>query len=150
MRIAFDLDNTLIRGVHAFPPEAPKRRMLAWLFGKEQLRQGIEELCAYCQQQGHEVWVYTTSYRSLAYIRRLFWLYGIQLNGVINQARHNREARVQCSKHPPSFGIDLLIDDASGVGIEGDRYGFRVIIIDPKDEQWTARVRSALQENLAK
>ncbi|UYZ59210.1 hypothetical protein [Hymenobacter latericus] len=149
MRIAFDLDNTLIRGVHAFPLEAPKRRMLARLIGKEQLRQGIAELCAYCRQQGHEVWVYTTSYRSPAYIRRLFWLYGIRLNGVVNQAWHNREARVQCSKHPPSFGIDLLVDDAPGVRIEGERYGFRVVVIDPKDEQWTARVQATLQTILA-
>lgn len=63
-RIAFDLDNTLIRGQHDFALEILKRKFWARLLGKESLRAGISELANYCQSYSWEVWVYTTSYRS--------------------------------------------------------------------------------------
>jgi hypothetical protein len=144
MRIAFDLDNTLIRCGHDFPLEKPLRRLWARLLGGEQLREGIKALTDYCRQQGWEVWVYTTSYRSAWRIHRLFWLHGIRLDGVVNQQRHNREVQARCTKHPPSFGIDLLIDDSAGVRIEGERHGFRVLVVAPEDAEWTQKVRAAL------
>ena len=144
MRIAFDLDNTLIRCGHDFPLEKPQRRIWAKLLGSEQLREGIKVLTDSCRQRGWQVWVYTTSYRGAWHIRRLFWLHGIRLDGVVNQERHDREARARCTKHPPSFGIDLLIDDSEGVRIEGQRHGFQVLVIAPDDVQWTEKVKATL------
>ena len=144
MRVAFDLDNTLIRCGHDFPLETPQRHILARLLSNEQLRHGSKDLTDSCRQRGWEVWVYTTSYRSAWRIRRLFWLHGIRLDGVVNQQRHNREVRARCTKHPPSFGIDLLIDDSEGVRIEGERHGFRVLVVRPEDERWMEKVQAAL------
>jgi len=144
MRIAFDLDNTLIRCGYEFPLEQPRRLIWARLLGSESLRQEIIELANYCAEHGWEVWVYTTSFRKPWYIRKLFWLHGIRLHGVINQARHQREAKARCTKHPPSFGIDLLIDDAEGVRIEAERYGFNVLVIQPNDAAWVQNVITTL------
>ncbi|OON69119.1 hypothetical protein [Hymenobacter sp. CRA2] len=144
MRIAFDLDNTLIRSAHPFALERPRLGWLARLLGYESLRSGTVELLRHCQRQGWEVWVYTTSYRSAGYIRRLFRLHGIRLGGVVNQSRHEREVRVSCSKHPPTFGIDVLVDDSPGVRLEGERHGFRVIVVRPEDEGWLRTVQQAL------
>lgn len=144
MRIAFDLDNTLIRGEYNFALETPRRRFWARLLGKESLRAGVVELANYCQARGWEVWVYTTSYRSVGYIRRLFWLHGIQLAGVVNQARHDREVTVRSTKYPPQFGIDLLIDDSEGVQLEAERYGFNMLVVSPTDAEWTAKVKARL------
>ena len=143
MRVAFDLDNTLIRCGYAFPLE--RRRFWARLLGGERLRAGIGEVAAYCRQHGHEVWVYTTSHRSGWHIRWLFWRHGIRLDGVVNQPRHQREARARCSKHPPSFGIDLLIDDAPGVQVEAERHGFRMLLLAPDNAGWVQQVKDALQ-----
>jgi hypothetical protein len=145
MRLAFDLDNTLIRCGHDFPLATPQRRILARLLSQEQLREGIKALTDACRQRGWEVWVYTTSYRSVWRIRRLFWLHGIRLDGVVNQQRHNREVQARCTKHPPSFGIDLLIDDSEGVRLEGERHGFRVLVVAPEDERWTEKVREGME-----
>jgi hypothetical protein len=144
MRLAFDLDNTLIRCGHDFPLATPQRRILARLLSNEQLRHGITDLVNHCRQHGWEVWVYTTSYRSTWRIRRLFWLHGIRLDGVVNQQRHDREVQARCTKYPPSFGIDLLIDDSEGVRLEGERHGFRVLVVAPEDAQWTEKVQAAL------
>ncbi|RPD50268.1 hypothetical protein DNI29_05590 [Hymenobacter sediminis] len=147
MRLAFDLDNTLVQNNHAFPLERPRWPLLAGLLGDEGLRQGIMEVVAFCRAQGWEVWVYTTSYRSVWHIRRLFWLHGIWLDGVVNQQRHNREVRVRCTKHPPTFGIDLLVDDSEGVRLEGERYGFRVVVVPPEALDWVATVQAAVQRH---
>ena len=144
MRIAFDLDNTLIRGEYDFALEVPTHRFWARLLGKESLRAGIVELAAYCRAQGWEIWVYTTSYRSTGYIRRLFWLHGIRLDGVVNQARHDREVTVRSTKYPPHFGIDLLIDDSEGVRLEAARYGFNMLVVSPTDAAWVAKVKARL------
>lgn len=145
MRIAFDLDNTLIRCGHEFPLEKPS--WLTQLFGGERLRKGTAEAIAHCRQQGWEVWVYTTSFRSAWRIRRLVH-YGIRLDGVVNQPRHRREVSARCTKHPPSFGIDLLIDDADGVRLEGERHGFRVLVVRPEDLEWVEKVRGELASPL--
>ena len=60
------------------------------LLNYEPLRHGIKELTDSCRRHDWEVWVYTTSYRSAWRIRKLFWLYGIRLDGVVNQQRHDR------------------------------------------------------------
>ena len=91
------------------------------------------------------MWVYTTSYRSAWHIRQLFWLHGIRLSGVVNQQRHRREVAARCTKHPPTFGIGLLVDDSEGVRIEGERHGFRVLVVAPEDEQWAQKVNATLQ-----
>ena len=51
---------------------------------------------------------------------------------------------VRCTKHPPSFGIDLLIDDAEGVKLEAERYGFQVLVIQPNDAEWVQKVITTL------
>ncbi len=143
MRIAFDLDGTLIACGYAFPTEKTYAVMKAC--GVEKLRKGTVELMRYFQQQGEEVWIYTTSYRNPFYIRLLFWLHGIVVSGVVNQAVHKQKIRnrtdwPRCSKYPPAFDIDLLIDDQACVKIEAERHGFRMIWIKPEQQDRTAQV----------
>jgi hypothetical protein len=44
------------------------------------------------------------------------------------------------SKNPKLFGIDIHIDDALGVGLEGEKFGFRIIIINPDDKDWIEKI----------
>lgn len=56
-----------------------------------------------------------------------------------------RRLLIGCSKYPPAFGIDMLVDDSPGVVLEGQRYGFRVIQISPEDEQWVKKVLAEVE-----
>lgn len=150
MRVAFDLDNTLIRNDFNFPLALARRPFLQKLLQTESLRLGVQELFAFCQSQGWEVWIYTTSYRSPFYIRKMLWIYNLRVDGIVNQARHDQQVRVRSTKHPPTFGIQVLIDDSRGVQLEGERYGFPVIQIDPQDAGWVATVQSQLARLLFK
>jgi hypothetical protein len=144
MRIAFDLDNTLIRNDFKFQVEEPYHLMAARLIRHEKLRKGTKDLITALKNRQCEIWIYTTSYRSPWYLRKLFWLYGIRLDGIVNQEIHNHFVKIPCTKYPPQFGIDVLVDDSAGVGMEGKRYNFRVINIDPNDEHWTDRIMNEL------
>jgi hypothetical protein len=117
------------------------------LCGIEALREGSIELMQFLQQQGEEVWIYTTSYRSPTYIQLIFLLHRFKVKGVINQAIHDQTLRKRpdwprCSKYPPAFGIDLLIDDQEGVKLEAERYGFQMIWIRSDDNAWVEKVKT--------
>jgi hypothetical protein len=156
MRIAFDLDDTLIPGIAVFPVES--QGFLAKLLGHESLRAGTIALMKCLIKQGWDVWIYTTSFRSPSYVRMLFWLYGIRIAGVINQHHHVKvvtgcgHAYQDCSKYPPAFGIDLLVDESEGVWLEARRHGFEMVLVLPDDTAWAdavmAKARSMWVETL--
>jgi len=77
----------------------------------------------------------------------MFYTYGIRLDKVINLSVHDRMLRnkhSKPSKYPPAFGIDLHIDNAEGVALEGQRHNFRTIIIRHDNIQWTEDILNAM------
>ena len=50
------------------------------------------------------------------------------------------------SKFPPAFNFHIHIDDLKGVGIEGEKYGFKTIIIKPSDKDWIIKINNKLKE----
>ena len=95
--------------------------------------------------QGHDLWIYTTSLRGRSLIRQVFNISGVAIGGIINGDDHAKKVTNGCSKYPPAFGIDVLVDDSPGVVLEGQRYGFRVVQISPEDEQWVEKVLAQVE-----
>jgi hypothetical protein len=149
MRIAFDLDDTLIPCGSAFAVEPPP--LLARLLGAEPLRLGAAGLLRGLRRQGCQLWVYTTSLRSPLAVWTQFLAYGVRLAGIVNSQRHvrrlgrGRPDHRDVSKYPPAFGIDLLIDDSPGVELEGRRFPFSVLRVRPDDPDWADAVRAAVR-----
>jgi hypothetical protein len=149
MRISFDVDDTLVCG-----PHVPTEQFVPWWrrWGyPELLRRGTRDLMRELLARRSRVWIYTTSYRPLRYLRRWFACLGVPLEGVVNQYRHERVLRgsadlsYHCpSKYPPAFGIDLHVDDSEGVAQEGKKHHFRVLVVSPEDPDWTSRVLEAV------
>jgi hypothetical protein len=141
MRIAFDLDNTLVPYANEFPVE--RQSFLKRILQVEPLRVGARELFQKLDQSGHEIWIYTTSFRTVLRIRITFWVNGIRLKGIVNQKIHSSIMKGRSesySKYPPAFDIDLLVDDAEGVKLEGEKGGFNVIWVKPNDINWVEKV----------
>ena len=139
--ITFDIDDTI--RLHGDPGPAAARRgwMARWIY-REPLRAGFPELCISLRELGCQVGIYTTSDRSAASIRRWLRCYGIQTDLIVNAREHRSVVEASFpnqrapSKHPGRFGVDLHIDDSPGVAVEGQRFGFRTLIIDPGDREW--------------
>jgi len=144
MIISFDLDDTLI-SKNKF--ELEKSNLLQQFFGLENLRKGTIDLFRELKKQKHQIYIYTTSYRSESRIKWTFYSYGVSVDFVINQQKHQKSIRkkdIYCSKFPPMFNIDIHIDDSIGVEMEGQKYGFKTIIISEKDENWNQTILSNL------
>jgi hypothetical protein len=126
-----------------------QREQLGWLartISPEDLRAGAPRLLRALRARRHEVWIYTTSLRSAARLRLWFAASGVRLDGIVTHARHRTHLADRwnvCSKYPPAFGIDLLVDDAAGLAIEGGRCGLRVLIVEENDASWSRRVAAA-------
>jgi hypothetical protein len=134
MIISFDLDDTLIPTTFKFKVE--KQNVLQRVFKIEKIREGSVKLFKELERRKIQVYIYTTSYRSKTRIKTMFLSYGINVKTIINQQEHNKFVKIQCSKYPPKFGIDIHVDDSIGVEMEGKKFNFKTIIISKEHENW--------------
>ena len=144
MRVSFDLDEVLFVDPKTFEVEDPPPFPLSLMY-RERLRKGTVQLIHDLQDDGFEVWIYTSSFRTEPYIRSLFRCYGIQLNGVINSQRHLKEVQRHHSnplpqKMPGFYHIALHIDDEDVIHQYGKRYGFRTYKVCEPDPEWADHV----------
>lgn len=151
MQISFDLDDTLVCQQNHIPQDPNPIPCFLKPWFREPLRAGTGQLMTTLKEQGHTVYIYTSSYRATFYIRCWFWLYGIELKRIINQTVHNQSVQENLGRDCPSkaphwFGIDLHIDDAEGVQQEGKKFGFQVCRISPQNEYWVTQVLEAVQK----
>ena len=61
-------------------------------FYKERLRQGIPASLRFLTLKGYDIWVYTSYYYSYDYLKHLFGLYHIHVDGVITGTKRKLEA----------------------------------------------------------
>ncbi|WP_051018070.1 hypothetical protein [Pseudomonas fluorescens] len=151
IRVSFDIDDTLACQLHHCAVEQSWLPACVHRWLGEPLRCGTRSLTRELRRQGCSIWVYTSSGRPRAYIRRWLLLYGIRVDGVVNSVVHNQALTTNGlsngpSKFPPAFDIDLHVDDSEGVRSEGHDHGFRVVVVHPEDELWAQRVLDAVSE----
>ena len=146
MNISFDLDSTLIPNGNEFETET--RSKIAELIGVEKIRRGTEKLISELQKEGHQIHIYTTSFRSRNKIKRTLNYYGIKVSRIINEKENRKilnSKNINSSKYPPAFGFDIHIDDLKGVGVESKRLNFRAIIVEIDDENWIETIRNGIK-----
>lgn len=141
LRVAFDLDDTLIIPNSKYVEEIVQYKLLSKIFKVEKLRLGTKEIFDFFEEENCELWIYTTSYRSIQYIKWLFLVHAIKLNGIVNQEIHKKNMSLNISKYPPAFNIDILIDDSKGVLIEGKQNNFKVIQVEPDNLNWVEKIK---------
>lgn len=144
MRISFDLDDVLFVSPKSYEtepePPFPHNRLF-----KERLRKGTPELIHRLQDEGFEVWIYTSSYRRVSYLKKLFRAYGISFDGIVNAQRHEKEVqrdrpKLLPTKMPSFYHISLHIDDEKSVEKNGKLFGFRTLRVYEPDEHWGEKV----------
>ena len=144
MRVSFDLDEVLFVSPMTHKTEPPLRFPLRNIY-RERLRLGTPELIWELQIQGYEVWIYTSSFRSEGYIRRLFRCYGVRLDGIVNGNRHLKEVQrdnkaVLPQKLPNRYRISLHIDDEEVICTAAGQYGFRAYQLSSQDDNWKEKI----------
>lgn len=144
MRVSFDLDEVLFVRPDTHKTEPALRFPFNKIF-KEHLRLGTPELIKRLQEEDFEVWIYTSSFRSDSYIRGLFRMYGVRLDGIVNAHRHLKEVQrdrkeVMPQKMPCRYRISLHIDDETVICSAGKNYGFNVYQLEAQDDNWMEKI----------
>lgn len=150
MRVSFDLDEVLFVNPETHKTE-PRLPFPFYLIFRERLRLGTPSLIPKLQEMGYDVWIYTSSYRTERYIRTLFRLYRIRLDGIVNAQRHEREIQagrreMLPQKLPNRYRITLHIDDEAIIVTAGRDYGFDVFQLNAQDDEWESKIIARLQE----
>ena len=66
------------------------RRLLPWLISRDPIRQGAPTPLRQLRDEGHELWVYTTSSRGPIRLGlRFLATFRVQLDGIVNSAPHS-------------------------------------------------------------
>ena len=145
MRISFDLDEVLFVNpkTHKTEPELPIPFRALY---KERLRAGAPELINTLQGMGFEVWVYTSSFRSINYIQGLFKRYGVKFDGIVNADRHLKEVQQNRSEILPQKVPNRYIDDEAVICSYGREYGFDAYQLDADDDEWKEKVIAKAEE----
>ena len=150
IRVSFDLDEVLFVSpkTHKTEPALPFPFSVIY---QERLRLGTPELINTLQHMGYEVWVYTSSFRTENYIRRLFRLYGVRFDGIVNGNRHLREVQqnnptILPQKMPNHYRISLHVDDEAVICASGRLYGFRTYQLNAQDDDWKEKIIARAEE----
>ena len=144
MRVSFDLDEVLFVSPKTHKTEPPLPFPLDRIY-TERLRLGTPELVNQLQKLGYEVWIYTSSFRSDRYIRRLFRCYGVVFDSIVNGTRHLKEVQrdsktVLPQKLPNRYRISLHIDDEEVICSSAGQYGFRAYRLEAQDDNWKEKI----------
>lgn len=150
MRVSFDLDEVLFVSPNTHKTE-PKLIFPFNLIFRERLRLGCPELVKTLQKMDYEVWVYTSSFRSEAYIKMLFFLYGVRFDGIVNGTRHLKEVQrnnkdTLPQKLPNMYRISLHIDDEAIVCTLGRQYGYNTYQLEAQDDEWKEKIIAKADE----
>ena len=147
MRISFDLDDTLI--CYGGDTACEPRLWWPWrlILRDEPLRAGTPRLTNILRDQGHDLWIYTTSHRNPRIVKWWLQLHGVRVNRVVNCIEHNKCFGEGSSptKRPHAFDIDLHIDDSPGVAIEGESHGFRVCVVKTTATDWIEYILAVIK-----
>ena len=144
MRVSFDLDEVLFVSPIDHMTEPPLRFPFNKIYS-ERLRYGTPDLINELQKLGYEVWIYTSSFRSIGYIKSLFKHYGVKFDGIINAQRHLREVQrdnkeILPQKLPNVYHISLHIDDETIICTQARQYGYDVFQLDAQDDDWKEKI----------
>lgn len=150
LRISFDLDEVLFVSPDTHKVEPPLIHPFNKMY-KERLRLGTVDLIHKLQSQNIEVWVYTSSFRPVNYIKGLFWHYRVRIDNVVNGTRHMNEIQSKKpypvpNKLPCHYRIALHIDDEIGIKESGRVHGFKVMLVDEPDDQWAEKILERVME----
>jgi hypothetical protein len=146
MIVSFDLDDTLFVDPEKVEIEKPIKFPFSLIY-KDKMRKGTIELFDQIKKMNHTIIIYTSSYRSIDYIKGYFKKYKIAIKSedIINGKRHADEVQrdhkqILPSKIPSRYGSDLHIDDDISVEQNGQVYGFDVYLINPQDKEWVSKI----------
>lgn len=148
-RASINLDEVVFCRNESEPCEKP----LVFPFNRifpERIRKDIPALIYALQDEGYDVWVYSSGYSSMDYISQLFRHRQIHINGIINGADHSKSGNSEDMSKvkelmAKKYRITLNIDTDQVSWVRSDTKEFDQIDIQPDSGEWTKEVISIIR-----
>ncbi|MCR5342135.1 MAG: ParB/RepB/Spo0J family partition protein [Butyrivibrio sp.] len=151
-RVTFDLDEVVFASedgsFEAVPASAPASKF------PEKVRLGVPALFHYFHSRDYDVWVFTSKYYSMDYIKKLFKKYSVDVDGIVTgfgrKVAGDKDVKKQIDslierKYEETISVDneMIVRTISG-SKDFDQYE-----IDTKNQKWSAQVMKILEEAAA-
>lgn len=146
MCVSFDLDEILLTD----GSEIPAHKKLPFPFSRmyrKTLRRNAPVLIQELQRMGFDVWVYSGEYFSEAYIRRLFRLHHVKVDGILIGLRRRGAHKPIREAFSKKYRISLHVDNQDVVCVKTQTREYESFAIDAVHEDWASEVVRRLREN---
>ena len=149
-RVSFDLDEVIFCSKEYDIPEKPLPYPINKIY-KERLRLGVPGLMHYLGTKGYDIWVYTSEYYSLEYIRLLFKKYSVKVDGIITgterkEKKHSAEKKKTESKLEKKYKETIHIDRDMVIRTLHSGKDFEEYEIDADAASWSKKVISIIHK----
>ena len=148
-RVTLDLDEVVFCTDRNKPAEKPLLFPFRNIY-RERLRLGIPALFRYLGMKGYDVWVYSASYYSMDYIRRLFRMYHARVAGIVTgtarkapKGSHTREQLEKRMKE--KYPLTLHIDNSAVTRIDGRTKNFAEYTLSGNQETWSREIMDVIE-----
>ena len=142
-RVTLDLDEVIfLTHLDMFEPEPgvmPKPF-------KERVRIGVPALFHYLYTHGYDIWVFSSNYYSIDYIRRLFKRYGVHVDGIVTGTGKNKSKKNIDALLAEKYTETVNIDNESVVRIIRGSKDFDQFDIENQGKEWATDVRAIMEK----
>ena len=146
MCVSFDLDEVLLTDGSVYPAHREFGFLRRRIYRKT-LRRNAPILIRELQRMGFDVWVYTGEYYPDRYIRRLFRLHGVKVDGVINGMRHRKGKSKIREAFSGKYRISLHADNGGLTCVRTRTGEYEMYDIDSVDHDWANQIVQKLRDN---
>ena len=141
---AMDLDEVVLRT----SADELSEKALPFPFNRKYtqfLRLGIPALFHFLYLNGYDIWVYSRNYLSLDYLRGLFRLYHVHVDGIVtgmdrNASKDSKSTQTLKDMLAEKYGEILHIDNESILRTFDGSKEFEEYSLSGPDKEWSSRV----------
>ena len=149
-RASINLDDVVFCQNNEEAFEKPRFHIYNLIY-REHIRKGIPALFYTLQNEGYDVWVYSSGYRSIDHISWVLNRYEVYTNAIINGAdrkktNYSRDAAEVREAIDKKYRVTLNIDTDAVSWIRSDTKEFDQIPVKSRGEEWAKEVISIVRD----
>lgn len=149
-RVTLDLDEVVFCDEASGHTEKAPGPLSGRLF-KERLKAGVPALFHFLNVNGYDIWVYTSKYYSMEYIRKLFKRYHVNVNGIVTGTARAKNTDPELRSEMEKMFADrypetIHIDNESVLITHSDSREFGQYDLSQSDDAWSQEIMKIIRD----
>lgn len=114
-------------------------------FSRERIRENFPSLVGELKRMGFDIWVYTDSYYSTAYLNKLFKYYGFSVDGIVNGINGKNEGKAIRKDFSGKYSLSVHIDTLGVTAVNTREQEYEIYDLTKEDE-WASGVTAIVRD----